>query len=126
MAHDKRADMMVAMPARKILCELKRDYHADVWTAAEEQLERFYTPDSDAGGFGVYAVFWFGDKRPVNIPAPPGGKAKPRSAAEMEQMLTELVPPERRERIAVRVIDVSGLVPPRNQNARQQNASRKK
>jgi hypothetical protein len=114
------------MPARKILCELKRDYHADVWTAAEEQLERFYTPDSDARGFGVYAVFWFGDKRPVNIPAPPGGKAKPRSAAEMEQMLTELVPPERRERIAVRVIDVSGLVPPRNQNARQQNASRKK
>ena len=34
MAYDKRADIMVAMPARKILCELKRDYHSDVWTAA--------------------------------------------------------------------------------------------
>jgi hypothetical protein len=90
----------------------KRDYHADVWTAAEGQLERFYTPDPDAGGFGVYAVFWFGDKRPSKISAPPGGKAKPRSAAEMEQMLIDLVPPERRARIAVRVIDVSGLVPP--------------
>jgi hypothetical protein len=112
MAHDKRADMMVAMPARKILCELKRDYHSDVWTAAEGQLERFYTPDPDAGGFGVYAVFWFGDKRPSKIPSPPGGKAKPRSAREMEQMLIEMVPHERRVRIAVHVIDVSGATPP--------------
>ncbi|WFU45875.1 hypothetical protein QA640_44510 (plasmid) [Bradyrhizobium sp. CB82] len=112
MAHDKRADMMVAMPARKILCELKRDYHSDVWTAAEGQLERFYTPDPDAGGFGVYAVFWFGDKRPAKISAAPGGQVTPSSATEMEQMLVELVPPERRTRIAVRVIDVSGMVPP--------------
>lgn len=30
MARDKRADISVAMPGRKILCELKRDYHAEV------------------------------------------------------------------------------------------------
>jgi predicted NACHT family NTPase len=108
MAGDRRADISVAMPGRKILCELKRDYHADVWTAAEEQLERFYTPDPEAQGFGVYAVFWFGDKRPRPIPAPPGGVARPQSAAEMEAMLRGVIPAERTHRIAVVVIDVSG------------------
>jgi hypothetical protein len=39
------------------------------------------------------------------------GQARPSSAEKMEQMLTELVPPDRRTRIAVRVIDVSGIVP---------------
>jgi len=34
MAADKRADISVAMPARKVPCELKRDYHPDLWTAA--------------------------------------------------------------------------------------------
>lgn len=33
MVADKRADISAAMPGRKILCELKRDYHAEVWTA---------------------------------------------------------------------------------------------
>jgi hypothetical protein len=64
MVADKRADISVAMPGRKILCELKRDYHTDLWTAADEQLERFYAHDSEAKGFGIYGVFWFGDKRP--------------------------------------------------------------
>jgi hypothetical protein len=41
MVADRRADISVAMAGRKILCELNRDYHGDVWTAAEEQLERY-------------------------------------------------------------------------------------
>lgn len=108
MARDKRADISVAMPGRKILCELKRDYHAEVWTAADTQLERFYAHDQEAQGFGVYIVLWFGDKRPVPIPAPPGGAGRPATAAEMEQMLRARIPSERASRIAVIVIDVSG------------------
>ena len=108
MAADKRADISVAMPGRKILCELKRDYHADVWTAAEHQLDRFYAHDPEAGGFGVYVVFWFGKKRPLPIPAPPGGRARPNTADQMEKMLRELLPVDLRNRIAVIVIDVSG------------------
>jgi hypothetical protein len=106
MAADRRADISVAMPGRKIPCELKRDYHADVWTAAGAQLER-YTRDPEAQGFGVYGVFWFGDKSGHDIPAPPGGLQRPASAAEMENMLRERVPADRRNRIAVIVIDVS-------------------
>ncbi|MCC7248455.1 MAG: hypothetical protein IT473_07520, partial [Lysobacter sp.] len=40
MARDKRADIVVQAPGMKCLIELKRDYHAEVWTAAEGQLER--------------------------------------------------------------------------------------
>lgn len=111
MVADKRADIAVTVPSVKILVELKRDFHAEVWTAVQGQLERFYTPDPEAKGFGIYGVFWFGDKRkPHTIPAPPGGKPRPKSAAEMEQMLKDLVPPDIRKRIAVIVFDVSGEV----------------
>lgn len=110
MVADKRADITVTIPSVKILGELKRDYHAEVWTAIQGQLERFYTPDPDAKGFGVYGVFWFGDKRPSDIPAPPGDRDRPKTAAEMEQMLTDLIPQGVRKRIAVVVIDVSGDV----------------
>ncbi|MET4356426.1 putative NACHT family NTPase [Bradyrhizobium sp. RT9b] len=110
MVADKRADISVAMPSRKILCELKRDYHAEVWTAIQGQLERYYAHDPDAKGFGVYCVFWFGDKRPYPIPAPPNGVSRPQSAAEMEQMLVNLMPQDMRQRLAAIVIDVSGSV----------------
>lgn len=108
MAHDKRADISVAMPGRKILCELKRDYHAEVWTAMTGQLDRFYAHDPDAKGFGIYVVFWFAAKRPNEIPTPPNGMARPKTAAEMEAMLLALLPADMRKRLAVVVIDVSG------------------
>jgi hypothetical protein len=87
MAGDRRADISAAMPARKILCEIKRDYHPDVWTAPDGQLERFYAHDREALGFGIYLVLWFGDSRPSAIPLPTGGQPRPVSAAEMEAML---------------------------------------
>jgi hypothetical protein len=108
MVADKRADISVAMPGRKILCELKRDYHDNLWTAADEQLERFYAHDPEAKGFGVYGVFWFGAKRPSQLPKHPNELDLPKSAAQMEQMLKERVPANRRSRIAVIVIDVTG------------------
>jgi len=77
------------MAGRKILCELKRDYHAEVWAAAVEQLERFYAHDPEAKGFGIYCVFWFGDKRPKPIPSPPGALNRPQSVAEMKQILPD-------------------------------------
>jgi hypothetical protein len=110
MVADKRADISAAMPGRKILCELKRDYHAEVWTAMTGQLERFYAHDPEAKGFGIYVVFWFGAKRPMDVPAPPNGMPRPKTAAEMEAMLQTLLPADMRKRLAVIVIDVSGEV----------------
>ena len=110
MARDKRADISVAMPGRKILCELKRDYHAEVWTAIEGQLERFYAHDPEAKGYGVFCVFWFGDKKWLkkSMPNPPNGLSPPNSADEMEQMLKNLMPKDVENWIAVFLVDVSG------------------
>jgi hypothetical protein len=108
MVTDKRADIVVLHSAQKIPVELKRDYHSEVWTAAEAQLDRFYTRDPEASGFGVYGVFWFGQKRPRAMPLPPDGRLTPQSAAEMEAMLRAMIPEEKSARIAVVVIDVSG------------------
>ena len=107
MAGDRRADISAVMPARKILCEIKRDYHPDVWTAPDGQLERFYTHDPEALGFGIYLVFWFGDGRPSAIPLPPDGQLRPMSAAEMEAMLRARLPADRAARTAIIVIDVT-------------------
>jgi hypothetical protein len=107
MAADRRADISAAMPARKVLCEIKRDYHPDVWTAPEGQLERFYAHDPEALGFGIYLVFWFGDGRPTAIPLPPDGQPRPLSAAELEAKLRTRLPADRAARTAIIVIDVT-------------------
>lgn len=108
MADDKRADIALARPGIKVLVELKKNVHADVWNAVQSQLDRFYTPDPEAKGFGVYGVFWFGNKRNGHMPAVPGGLPEPRTPSEMENTLRELLPDSVRARIAVIVIDVSG------------------
>jgi hypothetical protein len=107
MAADRRADISASMPGRKILCEIKRDYHPDVWTAPDEQLEKFYTHDPEALGFGIYLVFWFGRRRRSTIPLPPYSQPRPTSAEEMEAMLRKHLPAERTARTAVIVIDVT-------------------
>jgi hypothetical protein len=109
MAADKRADISVSLSGHKIPFELKRDYHADVWGAAEGQLDRFYARDPEASGYGVYSVFWFGDNRPKKMPRPSSGDPLPRSATEMESLLRTLITDVKRSRIAVLVIDVSGI-----------------
>jgi hypothetical protein len=70
-------------------------------------LDRFYAHDPEAKGFGVYLVFWFGKKRPNDLPALPSGKPRPTSAKEMENMLCDFLPSGLRNRLAVIVIDVS-------------------
>lgn len=110
MVVDRRADILVAMTGRKVLCELKRDYHVDVWTAVQEQLERFYVHDPEAKGYGVFGVFWFGENRPIRIPLPPGGRNRPASADDMQAMLSDLLPENMKCRIAVVVFDVSGEI----------------
>jgi predicted NACHT family NTPase len=108
MVADKRADISVAMPGRKVLCELKRSHHDKVWSAATEQLDRFYVHDPEAKGFGIYVVFWFAAKDPWKAPPPPNGQTQPASALQMERMLIASLPDAMKGRVAVIVIDVSG------------------
>jgi hypothetical protein len=48
----------------EILFELKRDYHADLWTAVDQQHERLYALMPRLRGSASIGVLWFGHKRP--------------------------------------------------------------
>ena len=111
MAADKRADFVVLLPGMKLVVELKRDNHSKVWVAIKEQLELFYTRDPEAKGYGIYVVLWFGSKRTSAIPLPPLPHKRPDSASEMQEILQVLMPTERRHKIGVVVLDVSGAIP---------------
>jgi hypothetical protein len=108
MLGNRRADIVAGAVGMKIVVELKRDYHQEVWRAIHEQLDRFYTRDFEASGFGIYGVFWFGKKRPARLAGAPIGVPEPETAQEMQEQLQSLVPDGKKNKIQVRVIDVSG------------------
>lgn len=114
MAHDKRADIVVYATGLKCVIELKRDCHDEVWTAVETQLDRLYARDPEASGYGIYGVFWYGDRQRnaelKKLPKAPDAGPSPSTAAEMRQRLEATIPEHLRPRIAVVVLDVSGQI----------------
>ena len=107
-ANDRRADIRVSFADFNVPVEIKRSCHDDVWTAVSQQLTANYTPDPGAGGFGIYLVFWFGDKevcRPTKC-----GNWRPTTPGEMEQRLQQSLCDRDRNLISICVVDVS--VPP--------------
>ena len=67
MVVDKRSDIIMQAPGQKLPIELKRDTNHGLWEACITQLERLYVRDPEAQGYGIFGVFWFGDKRAGNI-----------------------------------------------------------
>ncbi len=117
MVTDKRADIVILPPpGAKLPLELKRDTNEDLWTACEDQLERLYTRDPEAEGYGIYIVFWFGEKRMGSVPKPPSGFARPTSAEELESVLNKIIPSDKRHCLEAVVLDVS---PPAQPNRRK-------
>lgn len=107
MVADKRADITAALPGRKLILELKRDIHAELWSAPATQLDRFYTRDPEASGYGVFGVFWYGEHRQGTVPKHPKGNTAPKSALELETMLNDIIAAEQRSKLRAVVIDVS-------------------
>ncbi|MGV2876714.1 hypothetical protein [Pantoea vagans] len=108
MARDKRADIGASFTNHlKILIEVKRHYHSEVWTAAENQLQKLYAPDPQSDGYGILLVFWFGEKCKTPMPLHPLKRIRPGTALEMERWLNDAIAPELRPRIKCFVLDVS-------------------
>ncbi|MBI5453142.1 MAG: hypothetical protein HY956_00790 [Deltaproteobacteria bacterium] len=107
MAEDKRSDIILQTSEFKLPLELKRDYHEELWYACNTQLERLYTRDPESKDYGIYVVFWFGEKRPKKIPKPPKGIDQPKSAEELEKALQSLIPTNKAHCLKAVVIDVT-------------------
>ncbi|WP_422192080.1 hypothetical protein [Aquabacterium sp.] len=103
---ERRADMQggkVLKSGRIIVpVEVKKSSHPQVWTAWRDQLEKRYMGNPASEGIGLYVVLWSGQgaKR-----APDGGK--PRSAQEMAEIFSALIPAEKRGHILGLVVDLS-------------------
>lgn len=102
---DKRADITLFFGATmKVPIEIKVDRNREVWSGLRDQLIGQYACASEAAGYGIYLVLWFGRR---GLPGAPDGGAQPRSAAELRARLEALLEVEERGRIAIRVLDVS-------------------
>ena len=102
-ANDTRTDIRVALQDFKVPVEIKRTQHRELWSAARNQLIAKYTGDPATAGYGIYLVFWFGDRE---MPPPPTG-TPPEGPDELRLRLTALLSDPERRKISVIVIDVS-------------------
>lgn len=115
---DKRADIQVSYRNEfKLPIEIKGYWHEELWTALRSQLIAQYTTAPLAGGFGVYLILWFG--RDDAVPLDENGRKlasicmrhesgkKPTSPQELQQRLEAQLDSTERDRVFVRVLDVS-------------------
>ncbi|MEF8747171.1 MAG: hypothetical protein V5B31_04785 [Candidatus Accumulibacter propinquus] len=104
-ASDKRADLLLSYRAQfELPIEIKRDSNPSLWTAPCDQLARQYSVAPRSAGYGIYLVFWFGGEK---VPPHVKGGEKPRSPEELRNRLEEKLAPSERQRLFVRVLDVS-------------------
>ena len=105
-AADTRADIKVSYGSYHVPIEVKCNDSPDLWHGIRKQLIEKYTIDPNAGGYGIYLVFWFG--RELTKPHRESGH-KPKTPAELEERLYRLLANnEERKKISVCVVDCTG------------------
>ncbi len=104
-ANDKRADLRLSYQTRfELPIEIKRDSNDSLWRALRDQLIVQYAIAPRAFDHGIYLVLWFGGD---GMPRATDGGKKPRSPEELRTRLEAQLDPLERQRIFVRVLDVS-------------------
>jgi hypothetical protein len=104
-ADDKRVDIIAQIePTVIVPIEVKGQWHRDLWTAADAQLEHLYVNDWRADR-GIYLVLWFGEQ--AKLQAPPGEIAKPTSPDELKAVVEGMSKAAAKGRIAVVVLDLT-------------------
>jgi hypothetical protein len=107
MADTNRCDFTVSAMIdgrrRLLVVEAKGQWHSQLFTAAEAQLDRRYASHQDAERQGIYLVFWFGPSTPVANRVKHGIV----TANELQERITSAMTLELRQRINVVVLDLS-------------------
>lgn len=105
LADDKRCDILCLAGELMTPIEVKGQWHRDLWTAADRQLDRLYINDARAEA-GIYLVLWFGANSVKAPKAPPAGIERPTSAADLRTRLSERSATTLEGRVAVVVLDL--------------------
>lgn len=107
MHNQKRCDIVcskIINGKRKIVpIEVKGQWHSEVYSAFDSQLNQLYTIHPDSEGQGIYLVLWFGKDEKV---ANRKGHCI-QNAEELYQKIQENISEELRKRIDIFVIDLS-------------------
>lgn len=113
-ANDKEVDITCTTGPLRLPIEIKGQWHRQLWLAADAQLDKLYTPDWRASGYGIYLVLWFGDQVSVTkkLSRPPRGIPAPRTSAELRDILVSSSQSASDGRVAVIVLDLARI----NQN----------
>ena len=107
MPEGKLADFVAIRDTMRLPIEIKGQWNREVWSAANDQLDAYYTREWRAEGRGVYIVLWFGDVEGKRLPRHPEGDNSPKSPGELRRMLTARLPEHRRSQLRVHVIDIA-------------------
>ncbi|MGH0003967.1 NACHT domain-containing protein [Pseudovibrio ascidiaceicola] len=103
---DKRCDIQCTLAGLMVPIELKGQWHKDLWTAADRQLDRLYSNDRRAG-YGIYVVLWFGKDTSKKLRKPPQGIEVPKTADELQKALIAISNSAREGRTAIIVLDLT-------------------
>lgn len=106
LADDKRVDILCLLNGVMVPIEIKGQWNADLWTAADRQLDLLYTNDARAER-GIYLVLWYGNASNRPPKKPPAGIPTPRTAAELELALAKQSLTTQQGRTEVVVLDLT-------------------
>lgn len=111
LANDKEVDIACKVGALLMPVEVKGQWHDKLWVAADEQLDRLYTPDWRAEGYGVYLVLWFGNSVPKNkkLKSLGRGREKPSTPKMLRDQIVERSKAAKSGRVSVVVLDLSRI-----------------
>ena len=112
MREGSRADIGLTTNAPDLLLpiEAKGQWNSGLYTAVLDQLESKYATHWQAGGRGIYLVYWLGAAQDEtrNQVCKPRGRARPGSPEALKAEIEATLPPEMCERITVFVLNVTG------------------
>lgn len=108
-ASDKEVDIGCVTGRFRLPVEIKGQWHAQLWKAADTQLDRLYGRDWQADSCGIYLVLWFGDKVPPHkrLKGPGHGMPVPTSPGALRDMLAAASKAVREGRVTIVVLDLT-------------------
>lgn len=106
LADNKRCDIECTLPGIMVPIEIKGQWHKDLWTAADTQLDVLYTNDWRAER-GIYLVLWFGPTTEKKLKRPPLGIDTPETAAQLQSALAGQSATTQEGRTEIVVLDLT-------------------
>jgi hypothetical protein len=106
LADDKRCDIFCTLAGMMVPIELKGQWHKDLWTAADRQLDLLYTNDWRAER-GIYVVLWFGRDSSKPPCKPSAGIKQPETAESLRAELAAQSVTTREGRTEIVVLDLT-------------------